>query len=100
MALSIYKYRIETKNIEINLPLGSQVLSAESQANGVVLYVLLNPEETRSQRFEIKVFGTGEDIHDLEDFVFMGTVKLYGERFMYHVFVRVIESLNSEELSE
>jgi hypothetical protein len=90
MKSAIYKYNLEIgrSNI-IKLPLLTQVLSVETQKDNIVLYGLVNVEEKETALYDIKIYGTGYIIDiDLTSYTFLGTVKTYDDRFIWHVFYK------------
>jgi hypothetical protein len=88
--LRIYKYVLEEKSIQIlELPMNSRILSVESQGEDIVLYVMVDAEERRKWARMVRIYGTGFDITpDIDDYRFLGTVKLSQGKLMFHVFYK------------
>ena len=86
--LTIYKYVLEEKSIQmLELPFSAKILSVESQDEDIVLYAMVDTEETRKWMYEIRVCGTGFALSkDFIHFNFLGTVKLSQGKLMFHVF--------------
>lgn len=94
----IYKYIITREAVEeefITLPYGATILSTVCQCDMPVLYCLVDPEETRTEKRSIIVRGTGWDIDNetvnmltRQHFNFLGTIQQYGGELMWHVWVK------------
>ena len=81
--LTIYKYPLTLK---VPLPKGAIVLSVTEQGEKMFVYSLVDPEVKEVEMVNFRVFGTGHEIEDIEDYKFLGTVKLAGGALMFHVF--------------
>lgn len=90
---TIWKYTLkaEVSNI-IDMPLGAEVLSVETQGDDINIYALVDPMETAQQQIEVRTYGTGHDIDvDLSHYKFLGTAKLYNGSLMFHLFYKRIK---------
>lgn len=87
---SIWKYVLVAETVNtIEVPLGTELLSAEAQGEEIVVYALVNTNETSNQKIEIRTYGTGHEIDvNITDYKFLGTAKLYNGSLMSHVFYR------------
>jgi len=87
---NIYKYELEIKdNQSLYLPFGARILSVCEQYNRIVLYAIIDKDEDKKQKYDIKIFGTGHEIPLglCKDYKFLGTVKLYDGKYMFHIFI-------------
>jgi len=91
MNKAIWKYTLlpQTKQ-EMILPLNSKILSVKVQHEEIVLYALVDPDETSIETVDIIILGTGHKIADesIRDYVFLDTVKMNNGHLMFHVFYR------------
>lgn len=89
----IFKYVLEPVESQfVCLPLYSKVLSAESQFDDIVLYVLVDDSTSAKTPVNIVVKGTGHDANDLDGLKFLNTVKLRDGALMFHVFCSTLET--------
>ena len=85
----IYKYTLQIEDKQtLKLPEGSKILSVAEQNNSIVLYALVNTDTENVERVSVIIHGTGHPANDVEDYAFLGTVKLYGGDLMFHVFIK------------
>ena len=84
----IYKYPLKDEEIQwLSLPLGSRILSAITQGENIVIYVLVDINETLQEDFFFAVYGTGHNtMTDLDDLRFLNTVEFKQEGLVFHVF--------------
>ncbi len=85
----VYKYRLKKiMEQDILLPSDAKILSVEEQRGDIVLYALVDydaPAEITLDRRRIYIYCTGSEVHNpLARFI--GTVKLGGGEYMFHVF--------------
>ncbi len=82
--MKIWKYKVD-KKADIELPVGAEVLSADTQDGEVYLWILLDDNAPRSVKRKFIVAMTGQEIaeHNLH---FIGTVLLLEGTFVLHVF--------------
>jgi len=78
---TIWKFKLESA---IEMPLGSQILSAREQGDEICIWALVDPLAEKEQR-EFTVYGTGHDVPDAA-MKFLGTAHLYGGNMVFHVF--------------
>lgn len=92
MKQTIWKYEIYTNGENnIALPAGSKVLSVKNQNEQIVMYALVDEDERRRTLTKVKVFGTGQQILDVEGYDYLDTVSIYNGSLMFHVFYKTIE---------
>lgn len=86
----IYKYPVDiTDEQVIKIPLGSKILSVIEQNNKIVLYAIVHPGVEYTREIILRIVGTGHEIpFSLDDFKFMGSVKLHDGQLVFHVFVK------------
>lgn len=87
----IYKYELEVADNQIiDIP-SNTLLSAQEQNEKIVVYALVDTESI-STKYEFGINGSGNPItFDIENFDFLGTVKMYNGSLMFHVFYRKVE---------
>lgn len=88
----IWKYTLNAETINfIEMPLGAEVLSVETQGAEIVLYALVNSMEKAQQQIEVRTYGTGHEIDvNISNYKFLGTSKLYNGSLMFHLFYKRI----------
>lgn len=89
MSRRIFKYelKLDTVNI-VSMPKGAEVISVIEQNNGIVVYAIVDPDETQMVDKVFTIVGTGRDMtFDADDYVFLGTVSMFAGRYIWHVFM-------------
>lgn len=87
--MRIWKYELGTNRTTLEMPVGAQVLDAQLQHGGVVLWALVSPDAPKEGR-EFYVYMTGETIVDAAEYLkYISTVQIQGGDFIAHVFERV-----------
>ena len=85
---TIYKYRLELVDEQtISLPQHSVVLSAITQSDMIVVYVLADTAITETQDTKFRIVGTGHNFDDHAEWKHLATVTTSHDRFVWHVFV-------------
>lgn len=85
----IYKYPLITTDAQlIELPVGSSVLSVIDQNDCIMLYALVDDEVVEKQPYKISIHGTGHNAYEATPGEFVGTVVLYDNALVFHVFAR------------
>jgi len=81
----IYKYQFDiTDTVTIDMPIGSQVMSFDSQDNKPTLWALVEPEAEIEER-TFYLFGTGHNVPDNFDASdHIGTIQING--LVWHLF--------------
>jgi hypothetical protein len=88
---TVYKYLLPfNDDIYLELPKNAQILSAVNQYEEIVIYALVDPEETCLRVHTFRIVGTGHIIghNDLEHYHFLNTVSLRKGALMFHIFYR------------
>lgn len=87
---SVWKFVLESQETQmLEVPLGAKILSTETQADNIVIYALVNTEQTEKEYKDVRVYGTGVEIPDvITEYNFLGTAKLYNGSMMFHVFYK------------
>jgi len=82
----IYKYELEIGKNDMELPLGSHVLSVANQAGELVMWVLFNTDYPGTETREVFVVGTGNPFNNRGGLLrFIGSVSV--SPYVWHVFV-------------
>jgi len=85
---TIYKYWLKLVDEQtISLPQHSVVLSAITQPDMIVVYVLADYTITKIHDATIRIVRTGHHFADCEKFRHLATVTTSNDRFVWHVFV-------------
>ena len=86
--MRVFKYEIPVADESfVRLPLGAQILSVGQQNDQMFLWALVNPDEQRTERRNLRVAGTGHELTEVKELKFIGTVHIYGA-LVFHVFER------------
>lgn len=80
---TVWKYPVRP-TMEIELPVGAQVLSVQMQGGEPQMWVHLDPAAPKEVR-SFAVFGTGHEIPD-DYTLFIGTFQTHGGLLVFHVF--------------
>ena len=81
---TVYKYSFPiTDLVELEMPLGAQVVHIEEQ-RGACLWALVDPEQPRELR-HFHIYGTGRPIHR-SALSHVGTFLMAGGTLVWHVF--------------
>lgn len=80
---SIWKYVLQP-NIDIEMPVGAQILSVREQGNDICMWTLVSPDAPKEKRI-FMVFGTGHDVPPVQ-MKFLGTAHLQSGGLVFHVF--------------
>lgn len=82
---TVYKYPLIVHDEqELVLPKSAQILSVMNQQDNLVLYALVDTEETEREAHTVYVHGTGYPVD--KPGMFIGSVVMFGS-YMIHVFV-------------
>lgn len=90
MTRAVYKYSVQPTAsaqdpIQMNLPLGAEVLSVGQQGDEVFIWAAVDPMyPTESHTFYL--IPTGGNIPNGKALTFVGTVHLYAGRIVAHLF--------------
>lgn len=73
----------------LEVPLHSKLLSTETVNEEIVIYALVNTQQTEKEFKEVRVYGTGNNIPGgIDNYTFLGTTKINSNfgTLMFHVF--------------
>lgn len=81
---TIWKFDISSFRSVVEMPKGARILTAQPQADRLMLWVLVDPNAEREKRV-FRTYPTGGHITDPVDrLVYIATIQFEG--FVYHVF--------------
>ena len=87
MVKKVLKYELPMNDfVEVDIPAGAQVVSVQSQGDGLYIWALVDPLEEITTRRIFRIAGTGHPITDPEKLRFIGTVLMYRGGLVFHVF--------------
>lgn len=92
MYKQIWKYQLETADWNtIKMPIGSEILTVQTQGENICLWALVNPNEDEEERI-IEVVGTGFPIECDLKFTrkYINSYQLMNGRLVFHVFERLL----------
>jgi hypothetical protein len=85
---TIYKYAIDTRDlIKIDMPVGAEILSLQTQKGEPCLWALVDTEAPKEVRV-FEIYGTGHPVDD-DPKKFLGTFQLRGGDLIFHVFEKI-----------
>ncbi len=88
MSRAIFKYPLSlTDTQRVTLPVGSQVLTVQSQGGSLQLWAIVPTNVTASEDVEVRVYGTGMPV-DVAGFRYLTTIQQGGGALVWHFFVR------------
>lgn len=74
---------------ELQLPVGAEILSVQSQGDIPQVWAIVDPEAETETR-QIEIFATGEAIEtENVNRKYLGTIQLKGGAFVFHAFERI-----------
>lgn len=85
----IYKYTLDVSDFqELELPIGSEILTIQVQDGKAYLWALVNQDEIQKECRCIEIFGTGHQIgYDMGiSRKYISTFQLYGGSLVFHAF--------------
>jgi hypothetical protein len=91
MEKTIYKYQLLVADFQgVLLPIGSEILTIQTQGETVCMWALVNPNETQKEIRNIEIFGTGHSIYyDIGiDLKYISTFQIHGGQLVFHAFER------------
>lgn len=81
---TIYKYPLEIKDVQqVEIPIGSNILSVQMQGEKLYLWALVAPEAPK-KAVTVKIYGTGQPV-DYRNMCYIGSVQ--NGAFVWHVFM-------------
>lgn len=89
MKLKIFKYKLEiVPRQTIEVTEGAEILSVHPQNDGLYVWAEVSTELPTEKR-EIIIITTGEDVNPCEGKRFLGTVLLANGNYVIHVFEKM-----------
>lgn len=86
MSKKIFKYQLETKDIQqVEMPQGAEILCIQTQNETPCIWALVEPNATVTKR-AFEIFGTGHNVHENANRKYIGTYQLQGGKFVFHCF--------------
>ena len=73
----------------ISLPHPSIVLTAITQQDMIMVYVLVEPPVTETHDVKFRIVETGDTLDDSAEWWYLATVTTGNERYAWHVFAEV-----------
>ena len=90
MNKQIWKYTLDVYDSAIEMPIGAEVLTVQSQNNIPCLWALVNPLAEKEKRY-FEVFGTGHNVYcDMGiERMYIGTFQIDSGSLVFHLFERL-----------
>lgn len=90
MNKTIWKFKITPMRSFVEMPIGAEILTVQTQDEEPCIWALVNPENSIEKRY-IEVFGTGHHVPcDMGiERKYIGTFQLRGGSLVFHVFERI-----------
>lgn len=94
----IYKYELKIVDYQdLELPKNSKILSVKNQYENIVVYAIVDTEIKIYDLYHFVIKGTGHDLPEgLDDYDFLGTVKLAKGELMFHIFYKKLKNSNNK----
>lgn len=81
---TIWKYPINPRQNKIEMPIGAQILSIQTQRGNPQMWALVDPNNRKETRI-FQVYGTRWDIQDFPG-KYIGSFQVEEETLIFHVF--------------
>lgn len=85
---TIWKFEIDPIKKILEIPKDAKILSTQVQNDNLVLWALVDPENTVEKK-EILIFETGHYIDESLNIKFIDTFQVYDGQLVFHVFERL-----------
>lgn len=88
---TIWKYELKILDDQIvEVPFCSEFLSLHTQNGKPCIWVYVDSEETKKEKWHISMFGTGHEVsgHFAK---FLGTILTHGDALVWHAFLKYVE---------
>lgn len=83
----IWKYPLQVENRQVlELPVGSNILSVQTQNRVPCMWVMVDPSEKELEAVELYTIGTGHSIPDDLELTHIDTYQLDNGALIFHVF--------------
>lgn len=87
---TIYKYQLKGEEWQfVTMPEGAQILCVQSQRDMACLWAIVDTEQPLMQMRKIHIYGTGHEIPDTLNLVYIGTFQVHSGALVFHVFEAV-----------
>ena len=87
---SVWKFPLKAEERQLlEVPLHSKILSVNTVNEEMVVYALVNTEQTEKEFKEVRVYGTGHNIPGgIDNYTFLGTTEIISNfgTLVFHVF--------------
>lgn len=95
MPKTIWKYAVSLDDdVRIDMPLGAQPLTVQTQDGGPTLWALVDPSMPVAS-YGFRVFGTGQIMpNDVDVDQYIGTFQLHGGALVFHLFQVDVRALS------
>ena len=85
---TVFKYSLSlVAHQTIRVPEGIRILSVQMQQDTIQMWGLVDDKAT-NRNLEILIFGTGHDIIDGDDLMYLGTLQPRTGMLVWHVFAK------------
>lgn len=82
----IYKYELQIDDMQvIEMPKGSEILTAQVQNNKVCLWAMVDPVTSKTEGRKIRMIGTGNPVED-SNLKYISTVQMVNGLVVWHIF--------------
>ena len=89
MTQRIWKYTLSAQQVStIKMPEGARILSTQTQGDDICVWAMVDVPDDGCTMVDrtFKVYGTGQPIDDGDSLTFLGTVLMYAQALVFHVF--------------
>ena len=88
MIQKIWKVELEIADEQlVILPKGARILSIQEQTGKVSMWFQFNQDETRTQTYKNRCFGTGQPMFEPETLEYIGTAQVLCGKAVFHYFI-------------
>jgi len=89
MGKAIFKYTLDAdRSSDLLMPVGAKILHVHGQNDEMCVWAIVDPDAPMETR-KFSIYGTGHPMND-EPEVYIGSLHIFEEREVYHVFERVL----------
>lgn len=87
MLYTIHKYLFPIADtFELILPLGAKILSVDCQRGFPAMWILHDTDKKIIETRHFRLYGTGHDIKDIDDLIFVASFQMHNGDFVWHLF--------------
>jgi len=80
----IWKYELTPGKNIVEMPLGAEILTVQTQGKNICLWALVDPYSPKTER-KFQIHGEGHEIEE-ETLAYVGTLQFNGGDLVFHVF--------------